>query len=82
MINKQGVSLDKLIERIDFGDDIEFQCNGRMFTILGWMAGGPSVSEQKTMANEAQFSDGETLVENYMIDGKTFAEHFSNVLIL
>ena len=53
-----------------------------MFTILGWTDGGPSVAEQKTLENEAQFSDGKDLVMNYVIDGKTLIERFHAIRFL
>ena len=82
MTNRQGVTVDSFIRRIYFGDDVEFECNGRMFTILGWADGGPSVAEQKTLENEAQFSDGKDLVMNYVIDGKTLIERFHEIRFL
>lgn len=60
----------ELVDSINFGCDIMFDCRGKHYTILGWCPGGPNIAEQITEANEMQFDNGDDLVDHYMIDGK------------
>lgn len=73
---------ETLIARIDFGDDVEFECCGKRYTILGWWEAGPNIAEQVTEANEQTFKDGTDLVDHYLIDGKPIAERIGEMKML
>ncbi len=70
-----------MIEHIEFGADIMFDCAGKHYTILGWYEGGPNIAEQVTEANEQVFPTAEALLDGYMIDGKTLGERIDEVII-
>ena len=71
----------EFIAKIDAGNDIMFECDGKSFTILGWYENGPNIAEQETEDNEAVFKDGSELLRNYIVNGKTLDERFDQIHI-
>ena len=73
------LTVRSLIDRIDFGDDIQFSVKNRLYTILGWYEGGPLVCDVTGPGKDAgrQFKDGADLISEYIIDGKPL-EHYIN----
>lgn len=76
------LTVEMLIARIDNGEDVEFECCGKRYTICGWCEAGPNIAEQVTEANEQTFKDGADLVDHYLIDGKTVAERIVEMKML
>ena len=72
---------NEFVELIDTSGDIMFDCDGRSYTILCWADGGPDIAEQVTEANQASFPDGEALVKNYIVNGKTLEERIDQIKI-
>lgn len=72
---------DEFVELIDDGNDIMFKCDGKEFTILGWMDGGPNIAEQNTEENEASYQNGAELLDRYIVNGKTLNERFDQIEI-
>lgn len=68
----------KLIERIDFGDDVAFVCGGKHFVVCQ-TDDGCDIAERETCKNRAIFPDGETLINEYMIDGRPIKERINEV---
>lgn len=75
------MSRNELVEAIDFGSDIMFDCCDKSFSILGWYEAGPLIAEQSNGNNRQVFKDGADLVDNYKIDGKPLSDHLSNIEI-
>lgn len=75
----KALTVRSLIERIDFGDDIQFFVKGRLYTILGWYEGGPLVCDVTEPGKDEgqQFKDGADLVARYLIDGKPLADYIN-----
>lgn len=71
---------DKLIEMINFGDDVAFECGGRHLVVCPTDEGF-DIAERGTCNNRAVFPDGETLVNKYMIDGKSIKERAVEIRI-
>ena len=69
----------ELVDLIDAGNDIMFDCDGKSFTILGWYEDGPIISEQVTEDNERVFKDGAQLVDNYIINGKPLKDRLHQI---
>ncbi len=73
---------ETLIARIEIGEDVEFECRGKRYTICGWCEEGPNIAEQVTEANEQTFKDGDDLVDHYLINGKPIAERIGEMKML
>lgn len=75
---------ETLISRIDLGDDVEFTCRKKRYTILSWYDGGPFISDVTVIGwgEGQQFKDGADLVEHYLIDGKSIAERIVEMEML
>ena len=75
---------ETLAARIDFGDDVEFECHNKSYTILGWYKGGPLISDVTVIGADdgQQFKDGADLVDHYLIDGKPIAERIGEMKML
>lgn len=73
-----------MIDRIDSGDDVEFNCRKKRYTIFGWYEGGPFISDVTIIGTDEgkQFKDGADLVDNYLIDGKSIAERITEIEML
>lgn len=61
---------DGLLFRINMGDDIEFECRGKFYTILAWCDEGINIAEQCHEETEQIFKDGEDLLAHFTIDGE------------
>ena len=72
----------ELSSLIDTSGDIEFSIRGKKYTILCWYKDGPNVAEQVTEENQRIFSDGESLVSGYLIDGKPLASQMNDFKII
>lgn len=69
---------DKLKELIDAGADIEFNFNGKDYTILAWIDEGISVGE-KNKNDDNVFKDFDDLRNNYIIDGQVFGSVLDDI---
>lgn len=69
---------DKLKELIDAGADIEFNFNGKDYTILAWIDEGISVGE-KNKNDDNVFKDFDDLRNNYIIDGQVFGSVLNDI---
>lgn len=70
----EKLTAETLASRIDFGDDVEFELEGRKYTILGWYENGPLICDIATEAC-SQFSSGEDLINKYLINGHPLKEY-------
>ena len=73
-----------MINRIDLGDDVEFECRKKRYTILSWYEGGPFISDVTAIGRDEgqQFKDGADLVKHSLIDGKSIAERIMEMEML
>ena len=71
----------KLKTMIDFGNDIEFDLNGVMYTIIPWSDGKALIGRQGT-DEEAIFQNGKDLLENYYIDGQPLKHYVNQITII
>ena len=71
----------EFVTLIDSGDDIMFDLDDKSYSIIGGADGGPNIAEQVTENNEAVFKDGQDLLHNYIIDGKTLNDCFDRIII-
>lgn len=71
----------ELIQLIEKGSDIMFDCLGKHFTILTWTDDGIYIAEQDTEKNEQTFSTATELVDNYIIKGKPLRECLDSLKI-
>ena len=74
------MQIGEVIERIDFGDDVAFRCGGRHFVVCP-TDDGCDIAERETCKDRAVFPDGETLVNEYKVDGRTIAERINEVIM-
>ena len=72
---------NELVEAIDFGSDILFDCGNKSYCILGWNDSGPLIAEQKTGNGGMIFKDGADLVENYKINGIALSKQIDRIHI-
>lgn len=72
---------EEFIEHVENGADIMFDVLGKHYTVLGWNEDGPLIAEQETGDNEAVFSDGKDLLENYKIEDKRLKDIWDDVEI-
>ena len=79
MQTKKSMTRDGLLFRISMGDDIEFECRGKFYTILAWCDEGINIAEQCHEETEQIFKDGEDLLAHFMIDGEPLGEILSEV---
>jgi len=70
--------LEEIIKRIDFGDDVAFECGGRHFVVCPTPE-GCDIAESRTEKDRAVYPDGETLVNEYMIDGKSIKQRIEEI---
>ena len=72
----EKLSKESLIERIDYGDDIEFTLRGKRYTILGWYEGGPLIAETTHPGEDKgiQFKTGTEMVEKYSVENIPLAK--------
>lgn len=71
---------NELIERINIGCDIMFDCRDKRFAIAMTQAGA-DIAEQTTGKNRAVFPDGASLVAGYCIDGIALADLMPQIKI-
>lgn len=70
--------MENLVERINFGDDVAFACGNKHYVVCP-TEDGCDIAERTTCKGRAIFPDGETLVNEYMIDGKSIKERITEV---
>ncbi len=75
------ISRQDLIDRIAFGDDIQFAVRGKEYTILGWWDGGPLISEANKDTEAKVFKDASDLVDHFLLDGIPLANLISEIII-
>ena len=70
----------KLIDSIDFGNDIEFDLNGVMYSISPWKKGKTLIGRQGT-DEVAIFENGKDLLDNYYIEGQPLKYYIDQITI-
>ena len=71
---------EKIKDLIDFGNDIEFDLNGIMYSIIPWADGKVLIGRQGA-DEEAIFENGEALLDNYHIDGQPLKHYVNQITI-
>lgn len=75
------IDLNKLVELIDFGSDIEFSYKGKSYIILPWVKEGIVIGEQNK-DNDSIYKTSRELVDNYKIDGKLIKDIIGEIKII
>ncbi len=76
---RKSMTRDGLLFRISMGDDIEFECRGRLYTILAWCDEGINIAEQYHEETEQIFRDDEDMLAHFMIDGEPLGKLLSEM---
>lgn len=75
------IGINDLINAINQGSDIEFQCNGKMYTILPWTDEGIVIGPQNS-DNDFIYKTADELINNYRIDGKSIKDMIDQLEII
>ena len=76
---KKSMTRDGLLFRISMGDNIEFECRGRLYTILAWCDEGINIAEQYHEETEQIFRGSEGLLAHFLIDGEPLGDLVSEM---
>ncbi len=71
----------ELVEIIEYGGDIMFDCAGKHYTLCAWNGEQLDIAEQKTEHNHKKFDNVADLLNHYLINGKALKEHVSEMNI-
>ena len=75
------MSRDEFVWKIEHGDDIMFDINGRKFVIFTWDEDGIRIVEQNSNSDGLVYKEANELLDKFLVDGIPLKEVVGDITI-